>query len=68
MMRFSVLYSIQPHLQVQMSNPQLDEEIASGEEQERPRNDMVVIYRFKVLYLTRCGVKSLPCFSIIIVS
>ncbi len=44
------------------------EEIASGKEQVRPRNDMVVVYLFNVLYLTRCGVRSLPNFSIIMIS
>src|SRR3990172_603874 len=37
-------------------------------EEHRPRNDMVLIYLFNVLYFTRCGCKSFPNFSIIIVS
>jgi hypothetical protein len=60
--------TLAPALQVQVSNPKLDEEIASGEEQVRPHNDMILIYRFSVLYFTRCGVRSLPNFSVIIVS
>ena len=60
--------SLQGGCSSRRSNLLLELGIASGEEQERPRNDMIIIYRFNVLYLTRCGVKSLPNFSVIIVS
>jgi len=45
----ALVATLAPALQVQVSNPQIDEEIASSGYRP-PRNDMVLIYLFNVRY------------------